>query len=461
MGQKNFSKNHIRVFFSVKVGIIKSGVDAMESIWQKEIEKPNFKSLEGNIKTNVLIIGGGMTGILCGHFLKKAGVDCVIAEAKSICDGVTKNTTAKISLHHGAIFHKMIKKYGVEKSRLYVKAHAEAVEKFRQMAENIPCDFEDKVSYVYSRSDKEKIKKEVSALKKLGVQANFVSDLSLPFPVAGAVAVEGQAQFNPLKFAYALAKNLKIYENTGVTELTPEYAVTKRGEIHADKIIVATHFPFLNKHGLYFLKMYQHRSYVLALQNAAEADGIYIDESGTGLSFRSYNDILLLGGGGHRTGKKGGGWRELYDFSMKYYPDAKVISRFATQDCKTLDDIAYIGQYSQNTPNLFVATGFNKWGMTSAMVSANILSDLVRGKENEYVEVFSPSRSILHKQLLINAGQTIFGLITPVTPRCAHLGCALKYNKQEHSWDCACHGSRFTKDGRVIDNPATKDIKIK
>lgn len=432
----------------------------MESIWQKETEKPNFNSLDGDIKTDVLIIGGGITGILCAYALEKAGVDYLLAEAKTICDGVTKNTTAKVTFHHGAIFDKMIKMYGVEKSKLYIKAHTEAIEQLRQMSKEFPCDFEEVTSYVYSLCDKEKIQKEVSALCKLGCRAKFVKDPDLPFPTAGAVEVEGQAQFNPLKFIYALSKDLKIYENTEVTELKPKYAATKNGKIYANKIIVATHFPFLNKHGLYFVKMYQHRSYVLALKNAPHVRGIYIDENEKGLSFRSYDDILLLGGGAHRTGKNGGGWAELRKFAAKYYPDAKEVCHFATQDCKTLDNIAYIGQYSANTPNFFVATGFNKWGMTSATVASNILCDLVTGRKNEYSSVFSPSRSIFHKQLLTNACESVLGLITPVTPRCSHLGCALKYNKQEHSWDCACHGSRFTDDGRVIDNPATENINI-
>lgn len=343
---------------------------------------------------------------------------------------------------------------------MYLKANKEAVETYRKMAQKIDCDFEDKVSFVYSLDNREKIEKEIRALNMIGCMAEFSNNLPLPFSTAGAVKVKDQAQFHPLKFAYSLAKELNIFENTEITEVMPGIAVTKRGKIRAKKIIVATHFPFINKHGLYFVKMYQHRSYVLALKNAPDVNGMYVDESEKGLSFRNYNDLLLLGGGGHRTGKQGGGWQELCKFAKLNYPEAKEICRYATQDCKTLDDIAYIGRYSKNTPSVYVATGYNKWGMTSSMVSAKILSDYVLEKENEYAEVFSPSRSVFHKQLLINAGESVLGLINPITPRCTHLGCALKYNKQEHSWDCSCHGSRFTEDGRVIDNPARRNKKI-
>ena len=432
----------------------------MNSIWQNDIKKPQFEDLNGDIKTDVLIIGGGMAGILCGYELKNRGVDCVIVEAREICGGITKNTTAKVTAHHGAIFDKMLNRFGVEKTALYFKAQQNAVEKIRRLCEDINCDFENQTSFVYSKNNKPKIEKEVLALNKIGCHAKFKDDVGLPFNIAGAVCVENQGQFHPLKFAYKIAADLEIYENTEVLDITSDGAVTKNGKIKAEKIIVTTHFPFLNRHGFYFLKMYQHRSYVLGLKNAPNVNGIYVDENDKGLSFRNYGDTLLLGGGGHRTGKNGGGWRELREFAAKNYENAKEVCHFATQDCKTLDDIAYIGQYSKNTPSLFVATGFNKWGMTNSMVAAEILADLITDKPNEFAKVFTPSRSILRPQLMINVGETAVNMLTPTAPRCSHLGCALKYNKQEHSWDCSCHGSRFASDGRVIDNPAKKDKSI-
>ncbi len=207
------------------------------------------------------------------------------------------------------------------------------------------------------------------------------------------------------------------------------------------------------------MKLYQHRSYVLALENAVNVQGMYVDEADAGLSFRNYDKYLLLGGGDHRTGKQGGGWRELHDFARAHYPQAQICCQWATQDCMSLDSVPYIGQYSKRTPDLYVITGFNKWGMTGAMAGAILLRDTLLDKAPDWAEVFSPSRSILHKQLLINAAESAFNLITPTAPRCPHMGCALKYNREEHSWDCPCHGSRFTKDGKLIDNPATGDLK--
>jgi len=207
--------------------------------------------------------------------------------------------------------------------------------------------------------------------------------------------------------------------------------------------------------------LYQHRSYVIALENAQDVGGMYVDEAQKGMSFRNYKDLLLVGGGDHRTGKKGGNWRELREFAGKFYPNAKERFYWATQDCMSLDSVPYIGLYSKNTPDLYVASGFNKWGMTSSMVSAMILTDMVTGRENQFAPVFSPSRSILKPQLFINGFEAIVNLLTITDKRCPHLGCALKWNAVEHTWDCPCHGSRYTESGDLIDNPAIGGLKHK
>ena len=347
---------------------------SMDSIWEDTAKRVHFDALSSNKNTDILIIGGGITGILCAYKLKNAGVDCILVEANEISGGITKNTTAKITLGHGLIYDKMIKRFGEDKTRLYIDAQNKAIKEYARLCEKIDCDYETRDNYVYSMGDRKKIEKEVAALGRLGMKAESLDACELPFTVAGAVRVRDQAQFHPLKFLYTIAKDLPIYEHTKVVELMPHKAITNHGEITYKKLIIATHFPMLNKHGLYYLKLYQHRSYVLALKNAKKVEGMYVDESDTGLSFRSYGDLLLLGGGGHRTGKQGGCWQELEDFARKYYKNAEIVGKWATQDCMTLDDIPYIGQYSKPTPDVFVATGFNKWGMTSSMVSAMLLT---------------------------------------------------------------------------------------
>lgn len=430
----------------------------MRSFWQ-DTDLPRYNSLSGNTKTDVLIIGSGMAGLLTAFFLRQAGIHCIVAEAAQIGSGTTRGTTAKVTSQHGLIYGKLMERFGAETAGLYLEANENAIHTFRELCRDADCDWEDQASFLYSRSDRAALEAELETLQSLRYPAEFCHQLPLPFPTMGAIKFPDQGQFHPLKFLKTLTDGLLIYENTPVREIKQHYAVTDHGQIFADSFVVATHFPFLNSHGSYFMKLYQSRSYVLALENAPRFPGMYRDAGESGLSFRHSGEVLLLGGCGHRTGKPGGGWRELEQNVQQFYPDAKIVSRWAAQDCMTLDGIPYVGQYSKNTPNLYVATGFNKWGMTGSMVSAKILTDLVQRKPNPYANIFSPSRSMLHMQLGLNLLESAKNLLTPTAPRCPHLGCALKWNPQEHSWDCPCHGSRFGENGELIDNPATDDLK--
>lgn len=277
----------------------------MESLWEKTASQRSFDRLEGDASCDVLIIGGGLAGILCAYMLKEAGIDYILVEADKICSGVTKNTTAKITSQHGLIYDKLIRKFGVKKAGLYLRANEEALQRYRELCKNIDCNFEEKDNIVYSTGSRTKIDKEIAALKVLVYPAEKLGSLELPFPVAGAVKFPRQAQFNPLEFVSVISRGLRIYEQTPVRELIGTTAVTERGKIFAKRIVVATHFPFLNKHGLYFIKMYQHRSYVIALEGAPQVNGMYVDEAPKGMSFRTYENLLLVGGGDHRTGFAG------------------------------------------------------------------------------------------------------------------------------------------------------------
>lgn len=431
----------------------------METLWTKQTAPPRFPRLRGEVRTDVLVIGGGLTGLLCARKLTQAGVQVLLVEADHICGGVTKGTTAKITSQHGLLYHKLMRRFGPEKAGLYLTANQAALEKYRELCREIDCDFQEKDAYVYSRNDRKKLEQEVRALESLGFRAELTERIPLPLSTVGAVRFPKQAQFHPLLFAAAIAKNLRIYEHSPVLELGPHTAKTAEGMIRAEKIAVATHFPILNKHGAYFLKMYQRRSYVLALEDAPDVDGMYVDEAEDGLSFRNVRNLLLLGGGGHRTGKKGGGWEALEDFAGHSYPQAKILCRWAAQDCMTLDQMPYIGPYAKGAEGLYVATGFNKWGMTSAMAAAEVLTDAILGRENPCAALFSPSRSMLHPQLAVNAAEAAASLLKPTAPRCPHMGCALTWNRREHTWDCPCHGSRFTETGVLLEGPATGDLR--
>lgn len=435
-----------------------AGSSPVRSLWTAE-KLPAFAPLDGDAKTDVLIIGGGMAGLLTAHALTQAGIDNLLIEAELICSGVTGNTTAKITSQHGLIYAHLLDTFGADAARMYWQANEDAVSRYRELSEEIPCDFEEKDAIVYSTDHPDKIDRELHVLSRLRIPAEHAGSLPLPFPIAAGVRFRRQAQFHPLKFTAGIAKNLNIREHTAALAFQGNAVLTNRGIICANTIVIATHFPIINKHGSYFLKLYQDRSYVLALHNAPDPDGMYLDEAYGGLSLRSAGSMLLLGGGAHRTGKQSHGWADLESFAIAHYPQAQAQYRWAAQDCMTLDGLPYIGPYSARTPNLYVATGFGKWGMTSSMIASTLLCDLIQGRKNDYAQVFSPSRSMLRPQLALNALEAAASLLTPTKPRCPHMGCALKWNKQERSWDCPCHGSRFDENGALIGNPATGGLK--
>ena len=436
--------------------------------------------------------------------LKQKGRDVVLIDAAEIASGNTKNTTAKITSQHDLIYSKLIAEFGEEKARQYAKANELAIKKYKEIIEDkrIECDFEEKPAYVYSLNEVDVLKEEVEAAKNLGIDAEFVQEANLPFKINGAVKFNNQAQFNPLKFLKGISNELVIYENTRALEIKENLVVTSGGNITANNIVVATHYPIMNAPEYYFMKMHQERSYVLALENTSEIDGMYIDLNKEGYSFRTYNNLLLLGGISHRTGEneEGGSYDELRKVAKRLYPKAKEKYYWSAQDCMTIDGIPYIGRYSSETPNIYVATGFNKWGMTSSMVSAMIISDMILEKENDFSEIFSPRRFDLSLSInniandLIETAKNFIaqkvyipsseiehiknghgGIIEYngekvgvyknkegkeffVSTKCTHLGCQLSWNSDELTWDCPCHGSRFDYKGRLIGSPATKDL---
>lgn len=429
----------------------------MESIWTADRPQSHFPKLLEDKQTDVLVIGGGMTGILCAYLLQQAGVDCILLEAKEIGSGTTHNTTAKLTVQHGLLYAKLIRQTSLEKAREYLDANQAALNTLKTLCQKMDCDFSETAAYLYTQDQPETLYQEAAAYEKLGLPAQVVKDVPLPFPTAGAVRLDGQAQFHPIKFLRTIAQNLPIYEQTFVKTLKDGQAVTTDGvRVTAKQIIVATHFPFLDPKGAYFLKMYQHRSYVIALKGAPDVKGMYMNTDKKGFSFRMYDNLLLLGGGAHRTGKKGGGFQALEQFAAENYPQAVIQYRWAAQDCMTLDGVPYIGRYTKNMPNVYVATGFNKWGMTTTMAAAMRLCNMIQNGTADTDSVFSPSRSMLRPQLLVNIWEATVHLLAPLPRRCTHLGCALRWNPAERSWDCACHGSRFDEKGGIIDNPAKR-----
>lgn len=476
----------------------------MYSIWKDSQKELKSKRLDNNISVDVAIIGGGMAGILTAYLLKQQGIHGVILEGSKIASGQTGNTTAKITSGHNLIYDKITKKFNKETATLYASANQEAIAMYQNIInkEKIECHYKTLPNYVYSLREQKGIEDEVKACKDAGLNVEFTLNTSLPFQVEGAIKLQEQGQFNPMEFINGIVPSLSIYEDTMVQEVKDNILITPHGKVKAEKIVVATHYPFINAPGYYFLRLHQERSYVIALDNASSFDGMYIDEDIHGFSFRNYEDKLLLGGGGHRTGenKFGGCYERLRKVAKEYYPNSNELYHWSAQDAMSLDSIPYIGQYSSSTPNMYVATGFNKWGMTNSMVSAMLLKDLIMDKKNPFEEVYTPKRFTISASMmsLFEEGkQAVTGLtkqkftipdtllseiqdghggivdyqdhkvgvykddkgkVYMVTTKCPHLGCELEWNPDELSWDCPCHGSRFDYEGELLNNPAMRGI---
>ncbi len=476
----------------------------LQSIWSRTVDIPARPPLDGDKKVQAAVIGAGMAGCLTAYFLHRQGVETVVLEADRIGSGQTRNTTAKITSQHGLIYDKLIRDFGEETARRYAAANQHAIEKYRRIigGNRIDCDLEERPAYLYTKTAPEALRAEWEAAKKLGIPASLTEKTALPFPAAGALRFDGQAQFHPLKFLKAISRELTVYEKTKVLRVEDDKIETDRGTVRAEHIVFACHFPFVNVPGYYFLRMHQERSYVLALENAMELDGMYIGVDGDGLSFRSAGKTLLLGGGSHRTGENSaGGKYDMLRRQAKYlWPESFETAHWSAQDCIPMDGVPYIGRFAESRPNWYVATGFQKWGMTSSMVAAMILCGAVLGKPDDgYAEVFSPQRFVLPasaKNLAADVAQAVKGLgrglfsmpdiagaelpkghggvveadgqrvglyragdgsLYAVDVKCPHLGCELAWNPDERSWDCPCHGSRFDYTGALISGPAQRD----
>ena len=474
----------------------------MESIWFASCPIERREPLNRNLRTDVAVIGAGITGILTAYKLQKTGKEVVLLEANRIASGQTGKTTAKITSQHGLLYHRLIQDGGEEKARQYAQANENAIAAYRSLVreEQIDCDFETTDAYVYSQNA-ESLKKEALAAKKLGIAAAFVQPARFPIDTAGAVRFQNQAQFHPIKLIAALSSKLTIYENTLVRSVDGNQIETNRGIVRAGKIIFACHYPFVNFPGMYFARMHQERSYVLALENADAPDGMWIGAEKPAYSMRRWQNILLFGGESHRTGKnrQGGRYRALSEKAQMLFPGSHVVGAWSAQDCITPDHIPYIGSYSPYRPDWLVATGFQKWGMSTAMVAAEILCDQLCSKENPYADLFRPGRFSAQNisgiasegaQAVRGLGKRFFqipqetaktipeghggivlehgektgvqkdenGKTTFVSPRCPHMGCQLEWNPDEQSWDCPCHGSRFDRQGNLLEGPAQTGI---
>ena len=497
----------------------------MSSLWIETTKDDiSFNELNQNKEIDICVIGAGLFGLTTAYYLSKNGKKVVVIEKDKIGEKVSGNTTGKITSQHGLFYDHLIADYGKSFAQKYLEANEEAISNIKKIIEeeNIECDFEEKDAYVYTteQSQIQNIEKEVKAVNDLGKEAEFLTEIkNMPFKIKAGIKFKKQAQFHARKYMIGLCKaivsnNCEIFENTTAIEVEKtheNYIVhTNKGNITSKKVVIATHYPIINFPGFYFAKMYQSTSYLIAIEtNKKLPEGMSIGTDNQYYSFRTtkYKDkeILLIGGAEHKTGEAietNEKYRELEELAKKYYPDYKVLFKWNTRDCISLDKIPYIGEFSVFMKNVYIGTGFKKWGMTLSNVAANIVKDKILEKENKYEDIFNSQRikpiknrkekknmvqnsvnnlvfdkfriepfgieqiendngAIIEKDdELVGVYKDITGKIYAVKPICSHLGCLLNWNNTDKTWDCPCHGSRFDYMGKNLYEPAIKGLKI-
>jgi len=490
------------------------------SFWVESSPEPGYPPLAGDISVDVAVLGGGITGITAAFLLKEAGLTVALVEMKQLVHGVTGYTTAKLTSGHGLIYEKLRSSFGPETARVYAESNEAALAWVAETVESrgIDCDFERRANYIYSEdaADVESLRAEAKAAQEAGLPASFVDETPLSYPVAGAVRLENQAQFHPRKYLLPLAAAIDgdgshVFERTRALDVRdgdPCVVETTRGEIRARHVVVATHLPFLDR-GLFFAKAHPLMSYALAapIDAGAAPDGMFISVSQPTRSIRTAPDgdglLLILGGEGHKPGADADTrkrYAALEGTLSERFGLTDVRHRWSTHDYVPVDDLPYIGPLHRGTDHIHVATGYAKWGLTKGTLAAMILRDTILGKPNAWAETYGAKRidarhstaAFVKENAAVGAhfvgdrltpGQGDADALAPGegavvragrrklavyrddagalhvrSARCTHLGCLVRWNTAETTWDCPCHGSRFAPNGTVLEGPAVRDL---
>ena len=425
-----------------------------QSIWS-EVTLKSFPSLESDVETHVLIVGGGIAGLLTAYQLQENNIPYILVEQDKIGNGISKNTTSFLTISHDYLYQDMIKDLGILKASVYLNLNAKAIEEYKKLSFKYDFDFYECSNILYSNYSTSIIKKEIEALNTLLVDTKVINKLPFDFNIKMGCKINNQAIIHPLKFIDCISRDLNIYEHTRIENVKENTAFTKHHKITFNKIIFATNFPCINKFGFYFTKLTQRRSYVVALKNNIKINDMYTCLDNNGLYIRKYKDYLIVGGYDRDTKK-----RCLVDFVnlvKDKFPNMEIAYSWSNQDCVSLDKIPYIGRLDHRHKDYYVITGFNLYGFTWAMSGSLLLLDMLKG--NEANSLVNPLRKIKMKPLFVNIFNYLKNLASFKKPRCSHMGSALIYNEVDHVYECPCHGSRFLKNGKVINGPAKKNIK--
>jgi len=492
------------------------------SLWIATTEPGAFGPLTGDRRADVVVVGAGIAGLTTARMLVDEGASVIVVDAGPISAGATGYTTAKVTSLHGLAYTRIADAFDEDRARLYGEANEAAIAEVARLvgSDGIDCDFERRTHIVYTTDDAmvDAVTAEAELAARLGLPAALSDAPELPLLVRAAVAFTDQAQFHPRAYCLGLADAVvsgggSVFAHTRVRSIDsgtgpsggPERVVTTdRGELRAEAVVVATHLP-INEMGAYFARCEPMRSYAMAVTvDGPVPEAMYLSVDSPTRSLRTAGDHLIVGGEGHRVGEAhdtGEHYRNLEQWAHDHLPVTGVAHRWSAQDWSAADGVPYIGRMAGADDGVFVATAFQKWGMTHGTVAAMIIRDLVADRENPWLEVYDATRIAPRQSLKgvvsenlatvkhlfgdrlgtgdratieelapgdgavarvdgheVAAFRADDGSLSAVSAVCTHLGCLVTFNPAERSWDCPCHGSRFTIDGSVLEGPAVDDL---
>jgi glycine/D-amino acid oxidase-like deaminating enzyme/nitrite reductase/ring-hydroxylating ferredoxin subunit len=465
---------------------------------------------------DVLVLGGGITGLTTAVLLKQAGARVAVVEADRIGSGATGNNTAKVTALQRTVLSTIEDVRGNDVAAAYARNSFAGVELVASLADEfgIACELHRRPAYTVATEQAQlaAVEREAELARRAGLPVELTDQVDLPFPVAGAVRLDDQVEFDPVRYAYGLAAAVdgdgsRVFEGTralDVTEARPVRVGTTHGPLTGDRVVVATHYPVWDR-GFYFTRLEARRSYCVAARVHGEPPrGMSITASRPTWSFRSAGDLLIVCGQDHATGARGIGpdrYRALEEYARRHWDVDEVTHRWSAQDALPYDRTPMIGAYTPMSSRMFVATGYSKWGLTGGSMAALLLAGRIIGGIDD--TVFSPHRISLRalptlarmnakvtadlvgerltpgevtsstdiapgRGAVVRTGAQRTGVyrdehggLHAVSARCTHLGCLVRYNAAERSWDCPCHGSRFDVDGAVLEGPAVSPLPPK
>ncbi|MFI0807133.1 FAD-dependent oxidoreductase [Streptomyces echinatus] len=494
-----------------------------ESYWLRTAPGPAHPALDEDLDVDVAVVGAGIAGLSTAHELVRAGLRVAVLEAGRVAAGVTGHTTAKLTAQHTLVYDRLRRTRGPDGARLYARSQSDAIEHAAALVAElgIDCEWEtrDAYTYVRDRGRAEEVRAEAEAAREAGLPAVFTTETGLPFPVAGAVRVTGQAQFHPVKYLRAITADLiarggQVYEGTRVTglaEAEPCRVTTGAGAtVTARDVVLATHYPVFDR-ALLFARLSPRRELVVAgpLGDGRDPHGMYItpDENTRSVRTAPYGEDgrrLLVVTGEHftpGTGDPRAGFDRLAAWAEVHFPGATLDQAWATQDNESTDTVPLIGPFHPGARHTYVATGFGGWGLSGGIMAGRLLTALITGRDCAWSGLYDPRRlksvvreapSLLKTQaevarhfvgdrlrppasvddlapgdgaLVRSGGERLAvhrddeGALHAVSARCTHLGCLVSFNRAERAWECPCHGSRFAVDGTVLQGPAVKPLE--